>query len=168
MPLIKGDRIIQDVWTMLADHEALPATGPLIVPLSRWRADRETLSAGNRPLGVRLGAGDHADDIASDLDRFALVAVEFPTISDGRGYSTGRLLRERYGFTGELRAVGAIIRDQFPFLSRCGFDVIEAKNIAEASAMSESLSRITVTYQPSTDGSSTVSTFRRPSLLPAG
>ncbi len=166
MPLIKNGRIIRDAWTMVPDHGTLPATGPVIVSLSRWQADREILTAGNRPLGVCLSADDHAGDIAADLDHFVLVTVEFPAISDGRGYSTGRLLRERYGFTGELRATGAIIRDQFPLLSRCGFDVIEAKNTEEASAWTESLNQISVTYQPSTDGSSSVSAFRLSSQTP--
>ena len=80
-------------------------------------------------------------------------AVEFPAIGDGRGYTTGRLLRERYGFSGELRAVGPLVRDLFPFLHRCGFDAIEARDEIEAAAWRQAVGAITVAYQNATDQS---------------
>lgn len=94
----------------------------LLVPLARWRADRATLTSYEGEIGVQLAPADDPADIAGDFDRIALIAVDFPVSTDGRGYSTARLLRQRFGWRGELRAVGDIRRDQLFYLARCGFD----------------------------------------------
>ena len=107
MPIIKNGVVIKDPWIVIADDAPLPASQPVIVSLARWLAEGEALRGRNGLLGVRLRSAELAEDIAADLEHLSLVAIEFPTIGDGRGYTTGRLLRERYGFTGELRAVGA-------------------------------------------------------------
>ena len=147
MPLIKNGAVIDDPWIVIADDEPLPVSRPVIVSLARWLAEGETLRGRNGLVGVRLRSAELAEEIAADLDHLGLVAVEFPTLGDGRGYTTGRLLRERYGFTGELRAVGALVRDTFPFLQRCGFDAVEARDVAEAAAWRQAVGAITVAYQ---------------------
>ena len=152
MPVIKNGAIVDDRWISVGGDEAIPLAAPVIVSLSRWQAERHALIGRNAPLGVRLASHQQAEDIASDLEAFDLVAVEFPSIGDGRGYSNGRLLRERYGFGGELRAVGSLIRDVFPLLHRCGFDVIEARDEMEAEAWHEAIGAITVAYQPPAGG----------------
>ncbi len=149
MPIIKGGAVIDDPWIAVADEAPLPISRPIIVSLARWRAERDALKARN--VGVRLRSAERAEDIAADLDHLGLVAVEFPALGDGRGYSTGRLLRERHGFSGELRAVGPLIRDQFPFLVRCGFDAIEARDAVEAAAWRQAVGAITVAYQNAID-----------------
>ncbi|MFP6740757.1 MAG: DUF934 domain-containing protein [Alphaproteobacteria bacterium] len=150
-PLIKDGAVIADPWMFIADDEPIPVSSPIIVSLTRWLAERDALRGRNGLTGVQLRTDDLAEVIAADLDCLDLVAIEFPSIGDGRGYTTGRLLRERYGFTGELRAVGPLIRDVFRFLQRCGFDAVEARDEAEAAAWHEAVGAITVAYQNATD-----------------
>jgi uncharacterized protein (DUF934 family) len=138
--LIKDRRIVGDTWTLLraADDGALPAvpeTGAVIVPLALWLRDWARLLQRGAPIGVWLSPADDPADIANDLDRFGVVAVDFPQFSDGRGYSIARLLRERYGYKGELRAIGDVLRDQLFYMHRCGFDafaVREDRSIEDA------------------------------------
>ena len=106
MPLIKGDRIVDDPWIAVDDEDELPEGAPAIVSLARWRAERDTLAGRNAPLGIRLRADQPPGEIAADLDRFQVIALEFPSFGDGRAYSYARLLRGRHGYRGELRAVG--------------------------------------------------------------
>ena len=148
MPLIRNGRTAADEWTALGDDETPPADGPFTVSLARWRAETRELAALGRPLGLRLTTDDHPDDYPEDLTPFSLIVVTFATGTDGRGFSVGRLLRNRHRYTGELRATGGFIRDLFPFLVRCGFDAIEARDDKEAAAWSDALERIDVTYQP--------------------
>jgi uncharacterized protein (DUF934 family) len=135
--IIKQRQIADDAWEVLqlADNETpnsvrLPA-GPLLVPLAVWRARKEALLRRGRelqePLGVWLAPDEGPETIAGDLDTLALIAVHFPKLTDGRGYSTARLLRERHGYRGELRAFGDVGRDQLHFLARVGFDSFVVK-----------------------------------------
>lgn len=156
MPLIKDGQIIDDSWQVVADGEVVPATGPIVVSLARWQAEREQFLLRNTPLGVRLESKQRAEDISADLERLALVAIEFPTFRDGRAYSTARLLRERHGFKGELRAVGNVLRDQLLFMHRCGFDAFEVQGEHAAEAWRQALAEISVFYQPTGDGRPTV------------
>jgi uncharacterized protein (DUF934 family) len=126
--LIKNAKIINDSWQRLdwtADGSlpSVPATGDVLVPLRLWQglAD-ELLSRTSGKLGLWLESDEDPVLIADSLDAFSVIAVNFPQFTDGRGYSTARLLRERYGWKGELRAIGDIQRDQLYYLSRCGFD----------------------------------------------
>jgi uncharacterized protein (DUF934 family) len=115
-----GEDLDADEWR---DDGTLPPGG-LIVPLPVWLKHREALRFHPR-TGVLLAAGDDPAQLAADLPRLALVAIQFPKFADGRGFSTARLLRERYGFKGEIRAVGSILPDQIFYLRRCGFDAFE-------------------------------------------
>lgn len=151
MPIIKNGAIIIDPWISIADEEPIPVSSPVMVSLTRWLTERDALLGRNGPMGVRLRSDDLAEAIAADLDHLDLVAIEFPSIGDGRGYTTGRLLRERHGFAGELRAVGPLIRDVFLFLKRCGFDAVEARDEAEAEAWDEAVGVINVAYQSAGD-----------------
>ena len=128
MPLIKQGNIVADEWQTVADETPLPASDPVIISLSRWQKERDTLLGRNGAIGVRLSSAQSPALIADDLHRLGLVALEFPKFTDGRAYSYARLLRERYGFKGELRAVGNVLRDQFLFMLRCGFDSFEVAN----------------------------------------
>ena len=150
MPLIKDGRAAADPWITLADGESLPEGGPVIVTLARWRAEREALIRRGGPLGLRLKSDQPPALAADDLGRFALIALEFPKFTDGRAYSYARLLRERQGFEGEVRAVGNVLRDQFLFMHRCGFDAFEVP-APDADAWIAALNEITVSYQPASD-----------------
>jgi uncharacterized protein (DUF934 family) len=150
MPLIRDGQIVQDEWVWVADTEPVPDDAPAVVSLTRWREERASLSRRHAELGVRLVAGDDVADIAEDVANFGLIALEFPTFADGRAYSSARLLRERHGFTGELRAVGNVLRDQFSFMHRCGFDAFEVKD-ADTAAWRSALGEVRVWYQPAAD-----------------
>jgi uncharacterized protein (DUF934 family) len=127
MAIIKDRKVVADPWQRLeaaADGKfpaELPA-GDLIVPLALWLERRDALLSRAGRIGVWLNSNEEPGTIAGDLEHFGVVAVNFPKLGDGRGFSIGRLLRERYGWKGELRAVGDIFRDQLFFLSSCGFD----------------------------------------------
>ena len=125
MSLIKNNIIIRDTWIYIDDDTPLPAEGQVIVSLKRWQSERQLLIERQEPLGIRLKSAEGAEKIADDLAHFDLIALEFPIFKDGRAYSTARLLRERYHYKGELRAVGEVLRDQLQFMLRCGFDAFE-------------------------------------------
>ena len=117
--LIKDRVVVDDRWTLLRDvsSETLPA-GPVIVSLPVWKSRRDALAA-RGDVGVWLAAADDPAELAADTASLALIAVDFPQFTDGRGYSIGRLLRERYGFAGELRAIGDVQRDLIVQPRRC-------------------------------------------------
>lgn len=125
--VIRDGAVVADTWQVLRlaegetpEHAAVPAEA-VIVPLDVWRARRAELES-RAHLGVWLKSSEGPELIAADLERFRVIAVDFPKFTDGRGYSTATLLRTRYGWRGELRAIGDVLRDQLFFLRRCGFD----------------------------------------------
>jgi len=126
MPLWKNGTFVDDPWRFVADDAPLPDDEPVFVTLARWRTEREALAARNAPLGLVLPPGSEWSDITADLSRFPVIAVEIPKFGDGRAFSIARLLRERDGYTGEIRAVGTYIIDQVPLMRRVGIDAFEA------------------------------------------
>jgi len=125
--LIQQRRVATDPWHLLkasADGTppSVPAEGDVIVPLSLWLARRDALAVRSGRTGVWLESKDGPEAIAADLDRLPLVAVHFPSLADGRGYSVARLLRERYQYKGEVRAIGAVFKDTLLGMERCGFN----------------------------------------------
>ena len=160
MQLIKNGEFVEDPFLTVGDDEALPE-GAAIVSLERWQAERATLRTRNAPIGVRLKSGQEPSVIAADLDNSAVVALEFPVYRNGRAYSYARLLRERYGFKGELRAVGNVLRDQFQFMIRCGFDALEVADNITPEIFSECAGFFTAFYQPAADGKETVLSLRQ-------
>jgi uncharacterized protein (DUF934 family) len=125
--LIKERRIVANGWLLSklgpdGGLPELPSRGDVIVPLELWQARRGELLAWSGALGVWLDSHQDPAAIASDLDQFKVIAVNFPKFGDGRGYSIARLLRERHGYKGELRAIGEVLRDQLFFMAQCGFD----------------------------------------------
>ena len=151
MPLIKNDALVDDRWVTPADDQALPDLDPPIVSLERWQRDRETLRRRNRPFGLRLRSDQSPAEVADDLELFDVIALEFPKFTDGRAYSYARLLRERYGFLGEIRAVGNVLRDQLVAMERCGFDAFEVADEAVLMDWLAAKREISVTYQPGAD-----------------
>ncbi|WP_339832210.1 DUF934 domain-containing protein [uncultured Parvibaculum sp.] len=160
MQLIRNGKFVADDYTTVADDDALPA-GAVIVSLERWQKERGELAARNTPLGVRLKSGQEPSAIADDLDKLAVVALEFPVYRNGRAYSYARLLRERHGYKGELRAVGNVLRDQFHFMVRCGFDALEVADNITPEIWAESVGVFSLSYQPATDGRAPVLSLRQ-------
>ena len=140
MPLLTKDRaVIDDRWALLPETATVadvPASTPAIVALALWFAQHDALAA-RSDIGVWLKPTDDPDALAGDVGRLPLIAVDFPKFGDGRGYSTARLLREKYRYTGELRAIGDILRDQLYYLRQCGFDTFAlrpGRSVADALA----------------------------------
>jgi uncharacterized protein (DUF934 family) len=161
MQLIKNGAFIADEWTTLADDDALPATGPVIVSLDRFKTEQNELLARKDRLGIRLKSGEEPGQIAEFLDRLALVALEFPVYRNGRAFSYAHLLRERYGFKGEVRAVGAVLRDQFYYLVRVGFDALEVRDNITPDIYAEAIGTFKHDYQPSADNKPSVLSLRQ-------
>src|SRR5512132_458410 len=151
-PLIKGRAVVADRWTLLREATTLgdvPAGVPVIVPLALWQGDRDALRArGN--VGVWLAPADDPAAIADDIAALPLVAVDFPKFTDGRGYSIARLLRDRYAFTGELRAIGDVLRDQLFALSQCGFDAFALRADRDATEALPSFGDFEASYTSTT------------------
>ena len=152
MPLVKNGKIATDPFVHVADDAELPADGAILVSSARFLADAEALSRRAGRTGVIWPNNRDVDDLVPYLDRLAVIALVFPTFRDGRAYSQARLLRETYGFRGTLRATGDVLRDQFHFLVRAGFDSFDVKKPADARVFAEVLARYSVVYQPSADG----------------
>jgi uncharacterized protein (DUF934 family) len=129
---------------------ATAAAFGLIIPLDRWTTDKDAwLRVGGR-LGVLLGPASRVESLVEDLPALSLIAAEFPSPSEGRGYSQARLLRERWNFSGELRAIGHVRQDQVFFMARCGFNAFELPE-AEFEAAQRALHTFTAAYQPAND-----------------
>ena len=152
MPLVKRGRIIEDSYLRLVDDAPVPDGAAVIVAAERFLADAAALTRRSAPTGVLWPNDRRVAELEPWLDRLELVALNFPNFRDGRAYSQARLLRERYGFRGELRATGEILRDQFLFLIRAGFDSLEVKKAADAAAFAEAVGRYSVFYQESAGG----------------
>jgi uncharacterized protein (DUF934 family) len=152
MPLVKAGLIIEDDYVRVADEEPIPDGVPVLLPGKRFLADAAELIGRDAAIGVIWPNDRRVAELEPWLSRLALVALNFPKFRDGRAYSQARLLRERYGFSGELRAVGDVLRDQFQFLLRAGFDSFEVKKPADAVVFAKAAARYSVFYQLSADG----------------
>ncbi|KZY28311.1 oxidoreductase [Alcanivorax sp. HI0083] len=140
--------IVDNQWQRL-EGEALEAelpSGKIIVPLAYWQAHRDALL--NRgDVAVWLAPGEEPKDLEDDLAALPLVAIHFPAFKDGRGYSYARELRTRYGFKGEVRATGDVLRDQLFYMTRCGFNAFEVREDRSIEEALEGLNDFSVTYQ---------------------
>ena len=152
MQIIRNRKIVDDDFVHVPDGADLPDAdaGKPIVTLARYVAAREELLARYPVLGVRVGSDKLPTDIP-DPTKLALIAIEFPRFTDGRCYSVARMLRDRYGFTGELRAVGWVLRDQLFYMERCGFTAFEVKPGKPLESALEAFGEFSVTYQAAAD-----------------
>jgi uncharacterized protein (DUF934 family) len=148
--ILRRHELTPDEWRYLGEDEgASCAPEALIVPLAQLLRESGNGTSGPWRLGARVSPSDDVDELAPHLERLALVAIEFPSPIEGRGYSQGRVLRERLGFGAELRAIGAGVReDQLLLLARCGFDAFELAPGEDLEAARRALSRYDVAYHP--------------------
>jgi len=152
--LIKNGEVVNDSWHLLdkdATLDGLPNSDSIIVPLALWLEHSHALKARDGGLGVWLDSDEEVESIADDLQQFQVVALNFPVFSDGRNYSNARLLRDRYQYQGEVRAIGDVLRDQLFFMQRCGFDAFALRADRNADEALESLKDFSNTYQAATD-----------------
>ncbi|MXN66260.1 DUF934 domain-containing protein [Stappia sp. GBMRC 2046] len=135
-------------WAVLEDEADLPESGKVLVSPDRFLA-----LEGSAPEGVELGvvirAGEKAERLVAHLAKLPMVAIDFPKFSDGRGYSSARLLREKFGYKGELRAIGDVLIDQIPFMIRCGIGSFEISHAPTRRALEEDrLNEVPIYLQP--------------------
>ncbi len=152
--IIKDGQVIDETWHLLPKDvtlEGLSNCDDLIVPLQLWLDHAHALKVRDGGLGVWLEASEAIEDIADDLEHFQVVALNFPAFTDGRHYSSARLLRERYGYKGEIRAIGDVLRDQLFYMSRCGFDAFAVRPDRDPYDALEGLKDFSVTYQSAAD-----------------
>ena len=165
MRIIRNRTIQTDDWQLSPEvggsEESSPAAGPLIVSMRRLVEDAETLVAEDAQIGVLLKPEDDPAEVEPYLSRLALVAIEFPKVTEGRGYPQARLLRNRYRFAGEIRALGDVSRDRLAFLERCGFNAFVLRSGESLEAALTAFGEISLRYQPAEDATDTVGSLRR-------
>ena len=157
--LLKGGAFAADTFTSVADDAPLP-DGPAVISLARFEKDRTALLERNAPLGVRLKAEESPTRLGDDVNHLSLVVLEFPKFRDGRAFSWARQLRTRFGFKGEIRAVGDFLFDQINYQHRVGFDAWEVPDDFTVEQFHKALTEMTNVYQPSADGRKTIRELR--------
>ena len=156
MPLIKHDIdtgryevIAEDDWTFISSDSGIDTDAEnIIVPKDRLP---EAFDLKSKNIGVFLNSSDLVEDMAEVMAAINIVVIDFPSFTDGRGFSTARRLRESLKFQGEIRAVGHVIRDQFSYLVRCGFNAVEIRRKSDVEGWDKVVSRFKIAYQPAFD-----------------
>jgi uncharacterized protein (DUF934 family) len=143
--------LAEDPFTAVADDQAIPP-GDVIISLTRFQTEGESLLGEGRQVGVRLESGEEVEALAYDLPQIAVVALAFPKFGDGRAYTSARLLRERFQFKGEVRAVGDVLREQAGYMVRCGFDAFEPADGSTVEVWERAAHRFRHVYQRASDG----------------
>lgn len=149
--IILDNKIVDDQWKLLTDEQIPADTQRLIVPLKVWQAKRDELLTRKVSLGLLLETTDEPEIFSADVAHFELIAINFSKFTDGRGYSLGRLLRDRYGFKGELRAVGDVLQDQLFYMKRSGFNAFAIRADRNIDSALKSLNDFSETYQGAWD-----------------
>lgn len=140
----------EDPFTAVADDEPVPH-GDVIISLTRFQTEGDRLLSDGRKVGVRIEADEEVEALAYDLPRISVVALNFPRFRDGRAYTGARLLRERFGYAGEVRAVGDVLREQAFLMVRCGFDAFEPADPSTAGDWNHVAARFRHVYQRAAD-----------------
>lgn len=152
MPLlINREPVENDSWT-LVDEDTLQQSGDIIVPLALYLENQDSLSNRDGSLAVQVSGDDNIDTVLENPNRFPLIAVFFPAVRDGRGFSIARLLK-RAGFTGQIRATGDVSHDRLDFMTRCGFDALEIPADRYSEEVHNAFSEFSVRYQGAEDDS---------------
>jgi uncharacterized protein (DUF934 family) len=160
--LIRDGKIAANDWHTVADGDALPASGKAIISLKRYRAEKELLPPSGLVLGVRIPNTDEVTEaLARELTGLPLIAVEIPKFADGRAYSQARVLRERHGYQGEIRAQGDVLHDQLFHMSRCGINAFELRADQDPQDCLKAFADYDLAYQHAADRMGTVWERRR-------
>lgn len=153
MQIIKDKTLTTDNWQLIRQTEDdMPILEePFILPFPYWQTNKELLLKNSYKKGVWLSSDTKVEDIIDDLPHFALIAIDFPVSKDGRPYSTARLLRQRYSYKGELRAIGDIGIDHFFYLQRCGFNSFEIEAEKNSEGFLHRFKDFSICYQAAVD-----------------
>ena len=149
--LLKDGQVTDNTWTLVAEDAAELPAGDILVPLNLWQQQGSELDQHGGTVGVWLVGNEEIETVAELLIMAPVVAIKFPKFVDGRGFSMARLLRERYGYQGEIRAIGEIIRDQLYLLQRCGFNAFEFGAEVDLAEARKSLADFSDAYQVAVD-----------------
>lgn len=152
--IIKDNEVIDETWHLLpkdVELQSLSNSDDVIVPMHLWLEHAHALKARDGGLGIWLDADEIVEEIADDLEHFQVIALNFPVFTDGRHFSSARLLRERYGYKGEIRAIGDVLRDQLFLMRRCGFNAYAVRPDRDPYDALEGLKDFSVTYQSAAD-----------------
>lgn len=160
MVLLKNGTIETDLYTDVSTADAIPETGAIIISLTQWQEQHSLLVERSESLGIVLRSDEKPEAISNDLAHFDVIALEFPAFSDGRAYSYARLLRDRYAYAGELRAVGDVLLEQLHFMHRVGFNAFDIQSKDAAKAWEIAAADISVWYQPSSDNRTPINQLR--------
>ncbi|WP_271408167.1 DUF934 domain-containing protein [Pseudomonas sp. Q1-7] len=152
--IIKNGQVIDETWHLLAKDatlDGIPNCDDIIIPLALWRDHAHALKARDGGLGIWLDSDEEIEEIADDLAHFQVIALNFPAFTDGRHSSTAYLLRQRYGYQGEVRAIGDVLRDQLFALRRCGFDAFALRADKDPYDALKAFEEFAEVYQASSD-----------------
>ncbi len=154
MPLLINREVVADNWTLI-NEETLDQAGDIIVPLALYSENRDALDNREGQLAIQVNGDDDLDELLSNLDKFPLIAVDFPAFRDGRGFSIARLL-VRAGYKGEIRATGDVGRDRIAYMERCGFTAIQISDEIYKDEMLSAFTEVSNYYQSATDSNRAV------------
>lgn len=161
-PLLRdGKAVANDPWVFLADDDAADERADIVVSIKRLLDEGETLARRPGKIGVVIRSSEAVEEIACYIPQLSLIAVDFPGYRDGRGFTTARLLRERYHYTGALRAIGDVLQDLIFFMLRCGFNEFVLKAKDPEAAFARAARTFTKVYQPAADGRETINDLRQ-------
>lgn len=147
MLLLKDDAFVADNWIYDVAVSETEGSSGRIVDVDYWLENRDLLKTSNRPVGLVLYPGQSLDAVATDIETFQVIVLIFEAFSDGRAYSTARILRDRFGFNGEIRAKGDVLVDQYPLMRQCGFTSFEVPDHTSVNLWQQSMKAISGSYQ---------------------
>ena len=153
MRVIKNKSIIDDSWSLIRDIEntAPIPNGDVILPLAFWQVNRDELLKSKKEHAVWIDGSTETESLLTDIESFAIIALDFPVFKDGRSYSHARLLRERYKYEGELRAIGDVLQDQLFFMERCCIDCFQIRDDKDIKKALEGFKGFSTSYQAAAD-----------------
>ena len=160
MALLKNGTVETDTYSNVSATNIIPENGDIIVSLTQWQEHHDALINRSGSLGIVLHSDEKPEAIVDDLKYFDIIALEFPAFKDGRAYSYARLLRDRYGYPGELRAVGDVLLEQLHFMHRVGFNAFNIQSEDAVNAWEIASADISVWYQPTSDGRTSINQLR--------
>lgn len=156
MPLLKHGKIVRDAWVFAGDEDPIPEQGSVFVSWARWVSDAARLRQRTAPRGLLLPNDVPVEQIAGDLGFFKAIALQFPKATDGRAYSQASRLRSRFGYVGEIRATGKVLRDHLRHMVRVGFDAIEYPLDSAEADFAAAVGALSLAYQPAADAGATI------------